>query len=153
MNKGRNGGSWNGVGGLVTSETAAIKPNFLTTLAVDGAGDAGLTSFKGISVASCDVIAMYTYAGDMNLDGTIDADDYFRIDQGYSKRSTGYAHGDLNYSGAIDGDDYFIIDSNFASHPPAMAAAVPSAVQAVPEPGTMLGGFVAIAILRRRRRG
>src|SRR5205085_273355 len=79
------------------------------------AGDAGYSAFVGLSVALSDVLVMYTYAGDGNLDGKINADDYFRIDRGYAERLTGYANGDFNYSGSINGDDYFLIDANYVS--------------------------------------
>ena len=59
---------------------------------------------------------MYTYAGDANLDGKINADDYFEIDHDYGHTDAGsisYLGGDFNYDGKINGDDYFLIDSNF----------------------------------------
>ncbi len=87
---GRNGGSWNGMG-ILTSQTAAKSPNFLTTVAVASAADAkGISGtqtalFGGQTVHATDTLVMYTYAGDANLDGKIDADDYFQIDSNYNK--------------------------------------------------------------------
>src|SRR6185437_1573616 len=53
--------------------------------------------------------------GDANLDGRIDADDYFAIDSSLGKpaAAVNYSSGDFNYDGTIDGDDYFLIDANF----------------------------------------
>jgi hypothetical protein len=56
---------------------------------------------------------MYTYAGDANLDGTIDGGDYGIIDNFVQvPNADGYANGDFNYDGVIDGGDYGIIDNN-----------------------------------------
>src|SRR5690349_20090338 len=50
------------------------------------------------------VIAMYTYAGDANLDGTIMADDYGIIDSAFGGGSA-FASGDFNYDGLLDSRD------------------------------------------------
>src|SRR6185437_6215602 len=118
---GRNGGTWNGRG-IVTSQSDAASPNALTTLAVAAAGDVGKSTFGGISVAATDVLVMYTYAGDADLSGAINGDDYVRIDSGYAAHASGYASGDFNYDGRVDADDYFIIDSNFAAQGTAFAS-------------------------------
>ena len=112
---GRGDGSWNG-SGVVTSMSSALAPQVLTTLDAARAGDVGLTTFHGFSLAPGDVLVRYTWGGDANLDGTLNGDDYFRIDSHVAQNGAvfGYVNGDFNYDGAIDGDDYFIIDSNIA---------------------------------------
>ena len=55
---------------------------------------------------------MYTYCGDANLDGLINGDDYFRIDNGFFAHLSGFSNGDFNYDGVINADDYFLIDRN-----------------------------------------
>src|SRR6185437_10087574 len=79
---GRNSGTWTGTG-LITSESAAkAAGNFLTTLAVASAADikhisGGQTAtFGGQTVHPTDALVMYTYNGDANMDGKVDADDY-----------------------------------------------------------------------------
>ena len=70
---------------------------------------------------------MYTYTGDANMDGKVDADDYFQIDSNYNKSGPtpgsgtafGFNKGDFNYDGHINGDDYFLIDSAYANQRPA----------------------------------
>jgi hypothetical protein len=93
---------------------------------------------------------MYTYAGDFDLNGVVNADDYFVIDSNYNKPapSLNYARGDLNYDGRIDGDDYAGIDASFT----AQTSVFPHA-QAVPEPSTavVLVGAAAMSLRRRRR--
>ncbi len=161
---GRNGGAWNG-SGIITSQSSAISPHFLTTLAVASNANLGKTTFGGQAVTSSDTLVMYTYAGDANLDGKIDADDYFQIDSNYNKAPStlNYYKGDFNYDGKINGDDYFIIDSNFVAQTTPFPAAAPldsgggaglSGVAAVPEPAsvTALLAVAGVASLRRRRR-
>ena len=74
-------------------------------------GSAGGT-FHGESVDGTAVLVKYTFAGDANLDGKINGDDYFAIDSGYAAHASGYVNGDFNYDGRIDADDYFLIDAN-----------------------------------------
>jgi hypothetical protein len=50
---------------------------------------------------------VYTYAGDVNFDGLVDASDYGIIDNYFQfPGTTGYANGDFNYDGVIDAGDY-----------------------------------------------
>ena len=102
---------------------------------------------------------MYTWAGDVDLNGVVDAVDYGTIDNWIQfPGTTGYTNGDLNYDGVIDAVDYGIIDNI----DPASGRAVPvngckcerfSGVTAVPEPSAC--GFAmlaaAAALCRRRR--
>ena len=83
---GRHGGDWSG-NGVVTSQTLAIAPHFhLTTIATAEAPDvlsygSGQTaSFAGQTVDKTAIIFKYAVAGDMNLNGAVDGDDYFKID-------------------------------------------------------------------------
>jgi hypothetical protein len=105
---------------------------------------------------------MYTYAGDSNLDGKINVDDYIRIDNGISSGLTGWSNGDFNYDGHVNIDDYTVIDSNvatqgapFATSGGVAGGSASSFVTAVPEPAVLLPTFVAASplLLRRRRRG
>jgi fibronectin-binding autotransporter adhesin len=93
---GRNGGGWNG-NGIVTSTTDASSPSFLTTIAIATAAQTGHTSFGGRTVSASNVLMMYTYTGDANLSGFIDADDYWQIDSNYGTRdgpdATRFGHG------------------------------------------------------------
>src|SRR6185437_2386164 len=131
------------------------------TIAVAAAADAlGISGaqtkvWQGQTVGSDSVLAMYTYAGDANLDGKIDADDYFEIDSNVNKPAAmmSYFHGDFNYDGKINGDDYFIIDANFTGQGAVLGSSVASgSLSAVPEPG--VGAIFALILggLRRRRK-
>jgi T5SS/PEP-CTERM-associated repeat protein len=160
VQSGRFGGSWDG-NGIITSMPDAVLQR--TTLAVVSAGEAlslgatQTTLWGGQMVSGTDTLVMYTYAGDLNVDGVINADDYAYIDL-YSQipGASGYTHGDINYDGAINADDYALIDLNSinAGPPfetrPGVGATV--SLVAVPEPGFGLVATAASLLLARRRR-
>ena len=69
--------------------------------------------YEGQQVDATTVIIKYTYTGDANLDGLIDAVDYGVIDNSIQfPGSSGYFNGDFNYDGVIDAADYGYIDNN-----------------------------------------
>jgi hypothetical protein len=171
-----NFGAWDQPG-LTTSEQLA-GPNAgplsgTTTIGVASAEqvmflaptDTGI--FLGQTVTGASTIAMYTYAGDVNFDGLVDAADYGVIDNWVQFPGTdGYANGDLNYDGVIDAGDYGIIDNTIQLQGPqipgwdypyassAQSGASLSGVTAVPEPTAIGLAVVAAGVLlgRRRRR-
>ena len=96
------------------------------------AGKAILNTFDGVAVNNLAVLVKYTYGGDLNLSGNINADDYFIIDKGFAQGSTLAANGDLNFDGKINADDYFVIDRGFASQGTPLSATPASAVPADP---------------------
>ncbi|HYO09270.1 MAG TPA: SdrD B-like domain-containing protein [Tepidisphaeraceae bacterium] len=117
---GRNGGAWNGNG--IFSSTAAASGR-LTTLAAgeaseilglsDAEGGVPTGTWEGQAVDATTVLIKYTYAGDANLSGRIDGDDYFLIDSKINTAGAwGWRNGDFDYNGKVNGDDYFVIDSN-----------------------------------------
>ena len=87
--------------------------------------------FGGQDVGPTDVLVKYTWNGDANLDGIVNADDYFQIDSGYITQAKGWYNGDFNYDGIINADDYFLIDSAYIGQSGPLAASKPeSAVSA-----------------------
>ena len=149
------GGTWTG-NGLTTTLPAALSG--LTSLGVataDQTGYAGGT-FGGVSVGSGNVLVMYTYRGDANLDGFISGDDYSAIDFAAGvPGAAGWINGDFNYDGVISGDDYSAIDFNLvAQGPPISTTATIHAplVTPVPEPASSAWGAAAAAFLAVRRR-
>jgi len=114
----------------------------------------------GQPVDSSAVLVRYTYDGDANLDGLVDAADYGRIDNFFQfPGSTGYWNGDFNYDGIIDAGDYGLIDNSFQLQGAPLAQSdgavqLDASVTPVPEPAA--GVFVGVAglasgMLRRRR--
>ena len=161
------GGAFNASGGL-TSSVAAADTNHLTAVGVipntaDGINPL-FTSFDGQPVSAADVLARFTYYGDTNLDGSVNAADFTRIDVGFVNGRTGWLNGDFNYDGVVDGSDYSLADNAFNQQTgainPALAlggslvAAPTAAVAAVPEPATVgvLAVVLAAGLGRRRRR-
>ncbi len=102
------GGAWTGAG--LTSSSAAADAKHLTAVGVIAAR-AG--TFDGQAVVATDVLARYTYYGDTNLSGVVDAADYLAVDAGYYNHLTGWANGDFNYDGVVDGSDYTLMDNAF----------------------------------------
>jgi hypothetical protein len=135
-----------------------------TTIGVsDGAsvlflGPTETGTFAGQTVTGATTIAVYTYAGDVNFDGLVDASDYGIIDNYFQfPGTTGYANGDFNYDGVIDAGDYGIIDNTFqlqGAPIPMGGGSVGAGLTAVPEPAAigLLGIAGAVAAVRRRRR-
>ena len=65
-----------------------------------------------------DVVFKFTYVGDSNLDGVVDALDYQRIDLAVGNTGVfGTAQGALNYDGNVDALDYQQIDLNIGNRP------------------------------------
>ena len=104
---GCNGGAWDGLG--ITSSVAAAHPQGLAALGVLDDGEK--------------VIVDYTWAGDANLDGVVDSNDYDKIDTAWALW-TGegivpdggfrWAVGDFTYDNMIDSNDYDLIDRAWA---------------------------------------
>ena len=144
-----NFGAWDSAG-LTTSMPDALAG--LTTIGVAtgeqvrGLGATDTDTFAGQTITGASTIAMYTYAGDANLDGTIDGGDYGIIDNFVQvPGASGYANGDFNYDGVIDGGDYGIIDNNvqaqgapFPTSGSAVAGASLSGVTAVVRPALLI---------------
>ena len=124
---------------------------------VRGLGPTDTDTFAGQTISGASTIAMYTYAGDANLDGTIDGGDYGIIDNfAQVPGADGYANGDFNYDGVIDGGDFGLIDNNIQAQgtPFSTGASAESlaGVTAVPEPGVGVGVVAALASLLSRSR-
>jgi hypothetical protein len=111
-------------GGAIFSQRVA---DDMTGLAIaineKGANHAPLfTTFDGRAVGINDILVKYTWNGDVNLDGAVDAADYFLVDSGFLTQEGQYRNGDLNLDGKVDAADYFLVDSAFIAQTGALAA-------------------------------
>ena len=153
VQSGRGDGTRNG-DGIVTSMTDATT-GILTTLAVATAGELGIGGdvWAGEPVASGDVLVMYTWGGDADLNGELNGDDYFYLDSNILQSGSvfGFHNGDFDLNGELNGDDYFILDSNILqsqSSPPMGGFGV----SAIPEPAASLLVVTLVLSCGRRRR-
>ncbi|HWP39754.1 MAG TPA: PEP-CTERM sorting domain-containing protein, partial [Tepidisphaeraceae bacterium] len=99
-----------------------------------GGNGAIYPSFNGQNVSADDVLVKFTYFGDADLSGSIDATDYSLIDNGYVNSLTGWLNGDFDYSGTIDATDYALIDNAYVNQVGPLAEAL------IAEHTRMLGG-------------
>ncbi len=117
LSSGRNKGAWTGPG--ITSTAAAADPTHITGLAAiindHGDGAPVRAELGGIPVDINTILIKYTYNGDGDLSGSLDADDYARIDLGFSTHPNpaDYSTGDFDYTDTTNSDDYFLIDKAF----------------------------------------
>ncbi len=148
------GGLWNGPG--IHSSAAAADPDDLTAVGVLDNTDpkvGGKTTFEGEPVDATAVLVKYTWGGDANLDGLIDANDYDVIDKNYlftpDPDNMGWWTGDFTYDGVIDANDYDRIDRAFLFQTGPLGTSTPFPT---PEPATLaLLALGAAAALRHRR--
>jgi hypothetical protein len=158
---GRNGFGWDGDHGITSSDAAA--GGQLTSIAIApatvvlGIGENEQGLWAGQQVDGTTWLLKYTYDGDLNLDGLIDASDYGIIDNYFQfPGSTGYFNGDFNFDGIIYAGDYGLIDNGFQLQgAPIFSPYGALSVTAVPEPSAC--GFAILMVaatatsLRRRR--
>ncbi len=108
----------------IISSAASADTTHLTTLGViqnvTTNGSTLYPTFDGQPAYSTDVLVKFTYYGDADLSGTVNSQDYTRIDNAFlhnlaspSTPFTGWGNGDFNYDGTVNGSDYTLIDNAF----------------------------------------
>jgi hypothetical protein len=104
------GGSWNGNG--VLSSAAQTNPN--TTLSLVDNAVLGFSTFGGEPVDANSLLLKYTYFGDIDQNGQVDADDLtvFANNFGRKSRAT-QVDGDIDFNGTVDADDLTVFANNF----------------------------------------
>lgn len=151
------GGLRNGLG---LGASGASEAGF-TTLAVFPNQGADVNTpyygtYAGIPLGAADVLVRYTYVGDTNIDGVIDANDLTNLIEGFTTGQTGWQWGDLDYSGAVDVADWALFNAVYSVRGtlPSLGspASLPTSGGAIPEPSAALPLLVAALPLTRRRR-
>ncbi|MGA2496599.1 MAG: dockerin type I domain-containing protein [Tepidisphaeraceae bacterium] len=119
-----------------------------------------LATWRGQSISDgvnfSQLLLVSTCAGDNNLDGVVDASDYYNVIANMGKTNATWFDGDMDGDGVVSAADFAIVTRNMgagAALPASSAADVVSAgVVSVPEPaGLGLLGMVALSLLYRRR--
>jgi autotransporter-associated beta strand protein len=151
------GGKWDGVGigssALVADTSLAIYDNSINTMA----------KFDGIAADSSSIFIKYTWIGDANFDGSLNADDYALLDRGFAKHLSGWTNGDFNYDGNINSQDYLLIDTAYLTLNPSTASSLLAARESqfgaayvqdlltnLPEPSLPACVFAAFLLFPRR---
>ncbi len=152
---GRNGGSWNG-NGLTSSAAASIASDnsnpHKTALGYGEASTVGITTtFRGLPVDSTAVLVRYTFLGDANLDGLVNALDFNAVATNFGGSGKGWTDGDFDYNGIVNTLDFTQLASNFNLVLPSPAVESPVLGSLVPEP-SLLGAVTLACGLRMRRR-
>ena len=156
LKTGYSGGSWNGVGGIISSSAAATSTTaHKTALGYAQASELFTNfpaNFNGQTIPEAtDTIVGYVMQGDTNLDGRVNALDFNAIATNFGAANPSWAMGDVNYDDNVNTLDFTAMAANFNQ---TTLSPSPSLVALVPEPGCvalicMLGGFIAA---RRRAR-
>jgi hypothetical protein len=141
--RGYNNGRWNGTGGVMTSSVAAADTTGATSVGYAEARDLGITTFRGTAVDDTTLIYAYTWVGDANLDGVVNALDVARMDPA----GTDWSHGDFNYDHVVNADDWMLLNLGltYGTNPINLAVPEPTAL-------TVTAASLALTTLRRRTR-
>lgn len=131
--------------GALFSSTASIPLG--TTVAYAEATEIGQTSnFYGLATTSSSICMMYTYEGDLNMDGVVNASDVTLMTNG---NGSDWYNGDLNYDGVKNADDWALFDLGLAaSNARGNINNLPA-----PEPASLaMVGMLGLGLMKRKRR-
>lgn len=150
-----NGGGRNGTGLGTSAQIQGLPAAAWTTLAVvpaaSSAGFLSLSEWAGLVLDADDILIKYTYLGDTDLNGLVDARDVNRVLHGWSAGLVGWSGGDTNYDGVVDGFDYLNVLQALQNQGSPLATG-PGTGSTVPEPCTaMISVPILLALTRRNR--
>jgi hypothetical protein len=123
LTDGFNAGGWDGPG--LTSSSIA-EAGYVTALGYGSNADLGFVEFNGTPIDDTTILVKYTWTGDANLDGIINADDYANLDLGAAGLLVGWVGGDFNFDGLINADDFAAIDIGAAAQSGPLAVIAPT---------------------------
>jgi fibronectin-binding autotransporter adhesin len=142
------------VAGTVTADPRDAFTALAALANTDEFGLARFATFAGVAVSPTDTLVKYTYRGDTNLDGILDASDFNSVLSGITNALTGWDNGDINYDGVADAADYSLFLAAYtyylSSGTPLASFTSPGA--AIPEPASLALLAPALPLLLRRRR-
>jgi hypothetical protein len=128
--------------GTIFSSTASLPLG--TTVGYAEASEINQTSaFYGLPTDSTSLCFMYTYYGDLNMDGSVAAADYALMASG---NGSDWYNGDLNYDGVKNADDWALFQLGVAASARGNINGLPA-----PEPGSLaMLGAAGFGLIRRR---
>ncbi|MDB5327245.1 MAG: hemolysin-type calcium-binding repeat family protein autotransporter domain protein [Phycisphaerales bacterium] len=149
---------------LLDGEYAANSGNFTTgQIRSTTAAANGKTIGYGDNGADT-VTIMYTLAGDADLNGTVDFNDFLVLQNNFGTAGTRFDQGNFNYDGQTDFNDFLALQNNFGqsvtgepvavtrAQVAAMTAFANSDASLVPEPTTLTVLGLGSLLMGRRRR-
>jgi hypothetical protein len=143
------GGNWTS-SGITSSTAAAVAADnsnlHKTAIGLAEASAIGVTTFGGQSVDSSSLLLRYTYVGDANLDGVVNALDFNALATNFGASGKAWFNGDFNYDGTVNTLDFTSLASNFG-----LALPAPVLGSAVPEPTSIVALAIAACLGVRRR--
>jgi hypothetical protein len=139
-------GTWSGTGLTSSSAGNASGGGHPTALGYATAAILGVGNFDGQNVTGSNVLVRYTYSGDANLDGVVNALDFNAVATDFGASGEQWFQGDFNYDGVINTLDFTQLATNFGQVLPS-----PAVGSVVPEP-TCMWLILASAFTPRRRR-
>lgn len=98
-------------------------------------------------IASSRILIRYTFRGDANVDGKVNALDFNALAAGFGS-GTVWEQGDFDYDGTVGSSDFTLLSQNFNKQ----VLAAPELGTLVPEPSTIALATATIGMLRRRKR-
>jgi hypothetical protein len=139
--QGFSNGTWQGLG--ITSSAAAANPSADTGLAIVDNALLGYTDFSGQPVTADSILLKYTYYGDIDQNGQVDADDLTVFASNFGRTSGAtQIDGDIDFNGAVNADDLTVFANNFnkgVGNPLSIVA-----MSAVPEPTSAMLAVLAV---------
>jgi hypothetical protein len=144
---GRNGGSWDGEG-IQSSSAATVAASsdvHKTGLGYAEASELGISSFAGQNIDGSAIVMRYTFMGDANLDGKVNALDFGALATSFGTGNS-WKKGDFNYDSVTNTLDFGALATNFN-----LALPAPGIGAIVPEPVGAVLAVAAVLIIRRPR--
>lgn len=104
-------------------------------------------AFAGQTVDATAVVLAFTYAGDGNLDGSVNLDDFTALAGAFGSSNASWTQGDFDYNASVDLNDFTTLAANFGNTFPAAGFRFGT----VPEPATGLVLLGLLVVTARRR--
>jgi autotransporter-associated beta strand protein len=124
---GYNNGSWNGNG--ITSTSAATSAGAIAYAEATSLFSSFPATFANESIDSTTLLIVYTAAGDADINGAVNIQDFNRLATSFGRAGT-WVNGDFNYDGVVNIIDFNILATNFGKSSPVNFAAQSADIEA-----------------------